>query len=286
MESVIQQQKIEENNIDKKKKTLKITIWRLFAYFIIYSIIGLIIETVFGIFTKGVIESRKSFVYGPFCAIYGLGASCMIAILKPFEKNNASVFIGGILVGTVTEYLVSFFGEIMLHVKWWDYSNLPLNINGRVCLLYSAIWGFLALLLLKIVNPYIDKIINFFKNKFTPKVGKIIISTSILLLLLDWIVSTLIVGAFLVRTIHNYDLKVENRANIEIAYNMIYNNKAMKEFIYNHYGDARMIRTFPNMKVEDINGKMIYFKDLMPHIQPYYVKIFDTEMFKYLEEEE
>ena len=64
---------------EKKKFTiLGMTIWKLLAYFIIYSVLGYLIETLFGLVTKGVIESRKSFIYGPFCAIYGVGAVIMI----------------------------------------------------------------------------------------------------------------------------------------------------------------------------------------------------------------
>lgn len=66
---------------ESKKEPLKIqgfTITTLLAYFIIYSIVGFIIETIFGILTKGVLESRKSFIIGPFCSIYGLGAVIMI----------------------------------------------------------------------------------------------------------------------------------------------------------------------------------------------------------------
>ena len=58
---------------EKEKKSFKIlgiSIWRLFAYFIIYSFLGFLIETLFGLVTKGVIESRKSFLYGPFFGIY------------------------------------------------------------------------------------------------------------------------------------------------------------------------------------------------------------------------
>ena len=123
-----------KKNKEKKKFTfLGMSIWRVFAYFIIYSILGFIIETLFGLVTKGVIESRQSFLYGPFCAIYGLGAVIMIGMLQYFNKNNFSLFFGGFLIGSVVEYLVSLFGEMMLHVKWWDYSNMPLNINGRIC---------------------------------------------------------------------------------------------------------------------------------------------------------
>ena len=49
-----------------KQEIFKISIWKLCTYFVIYSVIGYIIETLFGIATKGVLESRQSFLYGPF----------------------------------------------------------------------------------------------------------------------------------------------------------------------------------------------------------------------------
>ena len=72
----------------RKLKILSFSIWRLLAYFIIYSVVGYIIETLFGIVTKGVWESRQSFLYGPFCGVYGLGAVVMIVFLQYFKKNN------------------------------------------------------------------------------------------------------------------------------------------------------------------------------------------------------
>ena len=68
-----------------EKSMKRIDIWSVFMYLILYSIAGFFIETIFGLVTKGVIESRKSFIYGPFCAIYGIGAVCMIFF---FEKRK------------------------------------------------------------------------------------------------------------------------------------------------------------------------------------------------------
>ena len=134
---------------EKKKFTiLGMTIWKLLAYFIIYSVLGYLIETLFGLVTKGVIESRKSFIYGPFCAIYGVGAVIMIGSLRHFKKNNFTLFFGGFLIGSIVEYFVSLFGEMMLHVKWWDYSNMPFNLNGRICVYFSIFWGILAIFLM------------------------------------------------------------------------------------------------------------------------------------------
>lgn len=65
-----------EEEIKKSFNILGFSIWKLATYFIIYSFLGYIIETIFGAFTKGVVESRQSFLYGPFCGIYGLRCSC------------------------------------------------------------------------------------------------------------------------------------------------------------------------------------------------------------------
>ena len=135
-------------NIKKKLTINGISIWRILAYFIIYSVAGYVIETVYGMITKGVWESRQSFLYGPFCGIYGLGAVVMIVCLYKIPKKINALFAGGFVVGSIVEYAVSFIGEKMLGIKWWDYSGMPLNINGRICVYYSIFWGFLAIYLI------------------------------------------------------------------------------------------------------------------------------------------
>lgn len=280
IENVIEENSKSEELIPKKAKLklLKVSIWRVFAYFIIYSIVGYILETLFGLATKGVIESRKSFLYGPFCAIYGVGAAIMIIFLNHFNKNKRSLFVGGIIVGTITEYLVSLFGEIMLQVKWWDYSNLPLNINGRVCLLFSVIWGILALVLMIIVNPSIDKGLDWLKNKFTAKVGRTILGTIMVLIVIDWLISTVAVGLFLTRMVAQNDLDVENKSLLMKVYDIAYSNEIVTEITYKYFGDERLIKNFPDLKTTDVNGNIIFFKDLLPEIQPYYFKVFDMNM--------
>lgn len=89
----------EEKTVKKEKFTIfGFTMIQILSYFIIYSIIGFIIETIFGMLTKGVIESRKSFLYGPFCGIYGIGAVVMLMGLQRFKKNNYTLFAGGFII--------------------------------------------------------------------------------------------------------------------------------------------------------------------------------------------
>lgn len=264
-----------ENNKGKKCTILGISIWRLLAYFIIYSFLGYIVETLFGMVTKGLWESRQSFLYGPFCAIYGLGAVVMIIFLQYFSKNHNTLFIGGFIIGSIIEYLVSLIGELILNIKWWDYSNMPLNINGRVCVYFSIFWGFLAIYLMGWLNPKVDKFINFIKSKINLKTLKTLTLTTIIVLFIDCIITGIALSAFLIRIIEKNNIDVSYKQKISQEYDMIYSNEKLSNFIYKVWGDKKMIRTFPNIKVQDKDGNIIYIDSLLKDIQPYYLKVYD-----------
>ena len=220
------------NNIDNKFTVFGYTLSKIVAYFVIYSFLGFIIETLFGLLTKGVVESRKSFLYGPFCAIYGLGASIMIMFLHKYSKNYTRLFIGGFIVGSIVEYLVSWIGELLLGVKWWDYSDMPLNINGRICVYFSIFWGFLALYLIASFNPRIDRLINWIKSKLSVKALETLTTTVTLVLLIDCIVTGIALSFFLIRMVNDYDLNVPNKEIIVHKYEDIYKDEKLSNFIY------------------------------------------------------
>lgn len=260
---------------NRPKKVIRIcgySIWKLIAYVIIYSIVGFFIETAFGIVTKGVIESRSNFLYGPFCLIYGVGAVIMILFLKYFDKNNNTLFWGGFIIGSLTEYIISYLGEIFFHVVWWDYSEMPVNINGRICVYYSIFWGLLAIYLVSYINPKIDKVIVFLKSRFKLKTIKITVIVFVIFLVLNFIITCIALDWFYLRIIHEKDLKVENRDKMEKRYEEIYNNEILVKIINRFVDDDKMIKTFPNMQVIDMNGKVYYFTELLPEIEPYYYK--------------
>lgn len=289
MKKEIEQVREELKNDVKRFTIFGVSIWRIFAYFIIYSVIGYIIETVFGMVTKGVIESRQSFLYGPFCAIYGLGAVVMILSLKYFNKNHNTLFVGGFIVGSIVEYIVSWYGDVFLNVKWWDYSNMPLNINGRICVFFSLFWGFLAIYLMEYANPRVDKLINKIKSKISINKLKIITTIIILFMAVDCIITGIAIKLFMIRKVHEYDLKVSNKQEIEEAYSVIYKNDKIDEFIMRYFGDKKMIKTFPNLKTQDENGNMLYFDCYVGDIKPYYYKFNSTwrgDLVKTLKHEE
>ena len=266
--------KIEAEKATKKRifTIMGLSIYKILAYFIIYSVVGYIIETLFGIVTKGTWESRQSFLYGPFCAIYGLGASIMIIFLHKYSKRYNTLFLGGFIVGSIVEYLVSWIGELILGVKWWDYSDMPLNINGRICVFFSIFWGFLALYLIASFNPKIDRMIDWFKSKFSLKNLKALTVTVTIILFVDCVISVVAMSFFLIRMVAKNDLNVPNKEIIMQKYENIYNNEKLSDFIYKFWGDKKMIRTFPNIKVEDVDGNIIYIDSLLKDIQPYYFR--------------
>ena len=266
----------EQNKKERKRITINgISIWRILAYFIIYSVAGYIIETLYGMITKGVWESRQSFLYGPFCGIYGLGAVVMILCLHKFPKKYNVLFIGGFIVGSIVEYAISLFGELILGVKWWDYSNMPLNINGRICVYFSVFWGFLGIYLIASLNPKVDRLINWVKSKLkTQKALKAFVVTVFTLLMLDCIATAFAIEFFLVRMIAKNDLDVPRKELVLEQYDKIYGNENLSKFIYTFWGDKKMIKTFPNLKIKDVNGDIIYMDSLLD-IQPYYLRVHD-----------
>ena len=259
----------------KEKKTLKIagiSIWRILTYFIIYSIAGYIIETLFGLFTKGMLESRKGFLYGPFCPIYGVGAVAMILGLQCFKKNNYTLFFGGFLVGSIVEYLISYHGEVIFKVNWWDYSNNFLNINGRICFTFSLFWGLLALYLIRHFNPIIDKLIDKIKAKVSINYLKALVIVGIIFLAIDGILTAFALKLFFERTVYSYNLDVINKEKYINSYERVLEMKNTAKLGNKVFSDKKMLRTFPNLKLKAQNGEIIYMYSIYKDIQPYYYK--------------
>ena len=272
----------------KEKKHIKIagiTLWRIVAYFIIYSVVGFIIETIFGVLTKGVLESRKSFLYGPFCSIYGLGAVLMILPLQRFKKNNYTLFAAGFVIGSIIEYLVSLIGELIFHIKWWDYSDQILNLNGRICVQFSLFWGLLAIYLMSDINKRVDKLIDFLKKKISMGILKTAVVLVSIFLAFDLGITAYALQMFTIRIVYDNNLNVANKQYIDEQYEKIYvKDTKQKEFILKYFDDEKMIKTFPNLRVTTKNGAVIYVNNLYKDIKPYYVKVFEPVLFESMEE--
>ena len=144
---------------------------KLFLIFVIGSIFGALYEQIVNLITTYlqtgnlVWELRRGVIYGPFSPIYGAGAVLLVYFLSKPNYSNLKTFIFGALGGGAFEYLISFLQETFLGTVSWDYTNEFLNLNGRISILYSFVWGILALLLINQIHPFIEKTIRNFSLK-------------------------------------------------------------------------------------------------------------------------
>ena len=135
---------------------------KIIFYFIIYSFFGWCLESVYKtiIFKK---PTNSGFLYGPFCPMYGIGAVLMIWAGQ-LSSNPVIIFLLAFLIFSVWEYLVAVIIEKLFKTKYWDYSDLKFNFQGRVCLKNSLYWGILGLLLIFIIQPLINSLTNLIPN--------------------------------------------------------------------------------------------------------------------------
>lgn len=128
-----------------------------FMYFVLYSFIGFILETFYTLITRGVWISKKCFLINLLCPVYGLGALAIVSCTRPIREYKLLTFVVGGVAATVVEYVVHYVYKEMLGVSIWDYSTLPYNINGRICLLFTFFWSILSMLLVYVIHPFVQK---------------------------------------------------------------------------------------------------------------------------------
>jgi len=131
------------------------TFYDLCFFFVIYSIAGWIIEVVFHAVVKGVIVNR-GFLNGPVCPVYGFGMISVILIYNLIGSDNTFVvFLEGVVFTTLIELIAGFILDKCFHARWWDYSKMPLNLNGYICAGFSLIWGLAVVFVVKLVHVFI-----------------------------------------------------------------------------------------------------------------------------------
>ncbi len=103
---------------------------------------------------------NTGFLKGPFCPIYGIGAIIMILILNSFKSNMIVLFLISMSVLTIWEYIVGYLLEKIFKTKYWDYSDHKFNFQGRICLTNSIYWGFLGVIFVKFIHPFVQALID------------------------------------------------------------------------------------------------------------------------------
>ena len=204
-----------------------LNVYKLLLIYYIGSFAGVIIEMLWCLIRNGYIESRAGLVYGPFNPLYGTGTVLLTVCLYRFRNRGSLLsFLGGMLVGSILEYVCSWGQEFVLGSRSWDYSDIPFNINGRICLLYSVFWGLLSVFWIKNLYPRIAKWIL----KLPNRIGKIVTW----ILTIFFIFNILMSGAAMFR----WSQRIDGIAP----------SNPFWEFIDERFPDSRMEKVYANME--------------------------------------
>lgn len=140
----------------KYRNIISFTI-KIFWVFVIGSVFGFFAEMLYALVYTRMLEIRQGLIYGPFIQVYGMGAVAYYVLISKI-KEPKQAFFAGMLMGGILEYVCSFFQEIFFGTISWDYSDMFMNLNGRTSLLYCVYWGIIAIVFLKLIYPWFEKL--------------------------------------------------------------------------------------------------------------------------------
>lgn len=136
----------------RQRERVRLAAINIFWIFLIGCVVGTLWEEFLTVIVDHRFESRAGLVYGPFNPVYGIGAVAMTLCLVPIsDRRGGMILLVGALIGGGFEYICSFVQEICFGTVSWDYSNMPLNINGRTTLPYMLFWGVAGLVWIRIL---------------------------------------------------------------------------------------------------------------------------------------
>ena len=209
------------------------SLYKITLLFVFGALLGDIAETVFCRLSLGVWMSRSSLVWGPFSIVWGLALALVTKLLYPYkDRSILFMFCSGTLLGGAYEYLCSVFTEIVFGKIFWDYSGLPLNLGGRINLIYCFFWGFAAVAWFKLVFPPVERLIE----RIPPRPGAAVTWCLAVFMAVNMAVSS----AALIR----YDQRGKG----------VPAENSVAVWLDTHYDDAVMHHIYPKGKSADMVG--------------------------------
>lgn len=199
--------------------------YKVVLLFFAGAFLGDITETIFCRITAGVWMSRSSVVWGPFSIVWGLAIALVTALLYRYrDRSDGFLFFMGTFLGGAYEYFCSVFTEMVFGTVFWDYSEIPFNLGGRINLLYCFFWGIAAVVWFKCCYPVLSRMIE----KLPVLFGKVFTWGLILFMCCNIVVSCM--------TLLRYEQRQEG----------IKAEKGWQVWVDTHFEDERVERIYPN----------------------------------------
>lgn len=156
-----------------------------FIWFMLYSFTGWLYESTICSILKHHKFINRGYLLGPYCPVYGFGAIINLILLDNIE-SSILIFLLSMITSGALEYITSYIMEKLFHARWWDYSQYPLNLYGRICLYGCLIFGGANVILIKIIHPYVTELTGDITDPVI-QIGSIIL---LMLILFDTVVTT------------------------------------------------------------------------------------------------
>lgn len=221
-----------EKKVDSRKPLkgyITLNFFNLFWIFVVCSILGLAIETVFHLAIYHAYQDRAGLLYGPFSPIYGFGGLFMTVALNRFhDKPIPVIFLISALIGGAFEFTVSWIMQSAFGIVAWDYSGTFLSIDGRTNFMFMCFWGILGVTWVKFLLP----ILLWMINKIPWKLRYALTVVCFVFMVVDVVLT--------VQTIDCWYLREAGHAP----------NTPLEEFFNKHYDNAYMEHRFQTMSMD------------------------------------
>lgn len=259
-----------------------LSIYYILMDFYIFAFAGWIYECTF-VFLRDRKFVNRGFLLGPVLPLYGFGAVLVYVLLRPFSEIASLLYIMGMVIATVIEYITSWLLEVAFHAKWWDYSKEPYNFQGRIALIPSLFWGILSLLMFDVLQPAA----SFIMGNIPEDSGRILLGMLLLLTVAD--------VTYTVITTFNFRKQLENlyefRKELEYLLQEIKGismrdilNSTTKELVEKvsamgltegkellkhapRLRSHRLLEAFPTMKIITKNRSAVEVKELLLNLK-------------------
>ena len=231
--------------------------------FYIYSFIGWAQEVL-----QSIIKFKRfinrGFLIGPICPVYGFGSIMITFFLKKYVDQPFFVFLTAIFICCTLEYFTSYILEKLFKARWWDYSHMKFNINGRICLECGLGFGLGAMAILYVINPYvIDPIFVHADIQILTYITYVILALQV--------IDTAVSFSFISK-LKNISNSVKSD-NTEVITKEV---KKMLEASARPY--RRLLESFPNMQ---INNRLSIIKTKLEEQRVKYLKYIEKNKIRY-----
>ena len=211
---------------------MRYTGYELIWLFLIYSFLGWCLEVIYAAAGRKKFVNR-GFLNGILCPVYGFSMVFMLVFMDSLKGNWFYLFLGCMIIGTVTELITGLALEKIFHLRLWNYSEKKFQAGGYICVTASLVWGMLGLLVVNFINPFFLMVIR----KMPGLPGLVLLIVSIVILTADTVTTT----AALLK------IKNQNPAFLEIAEGFTQASKSLEGFIVKLV-HRRVNRAFPSLE--------------------------------------